>query len=153
MYNSTFKPRKTLLNASVNKVKSKPKKPPITKLKKQLWALLREIAFIKYGSDCYTCAARNLSGSNRHLGHFITSSTCSTELRYSLDNLRPQCYRDNIHLSGAWLAFEAHLRADGVDVEALKQRNEMTKGKMYDRLWYERKIAECSTLLVELQEK
>lgn len=162
MYNSTFKdkPRKPLKRTPFKRsVASKtartaklPKKPTTSKLKKQLWALLREIAFIKYGTNCYTCGATSLVGSNRHLGHFITSSTCSVELRYSLDNLRPQCYRDNIHLSGAWMAFEAHLKADGIDVEALKQRNRDTIGKMYDRLWYEKKLIELSTLLAELKQ-
>lgn len=107
----------------------KKSKTPLTKLKDQLWQLCRAIIFKRYGNDCYCCGATGLAGSNRHLGHFIPSSVCSTELRYSLDNLRPCCYRCNIHLSGNWPAFEAHLISDGIDVEALKRRIEELTNK------------------------
>jgi hypothetical protein len=76
------------------------------------------------------------------VGHFISSSVCSAELRYSLENLRPQCYACNIHRSGNWPAYEAHLKRDGIDVEALKRRNEQTKHRQYNILWYRAKIAE-----------
>lgn len=68
-------------------------------------------------------------------------------MRFSLDNLRPQCYRCNIHLSGNWPSYEAHLLRDGVDVGELKRRNELTKGKQYDRLWYDRKITEYTAMV------
>lgn len=145
-----LKRSKTPLNASRTRVKSKAKKTPITKLKKQLWAITRELAFKLYGGDCYTCGARNLVGSNRHLGHFIPSSICSAEIRYSLDNLRSQCYRCNIHLSGNWIAFEEHLIKDGIDTNELKQRNRNMVGMKADSLFYINKIAEYSTLLAEL---
>jgi hypothetical protein len=92
-----------------------------------------------------------LFGSNLHLGHYISSSVCSAELRYSLDNLRPQCYRCNIHLSGNWIAYEAHLKADGIDPEQLKQRNRDTVGMKADVLWYQAKIEEYIQLLASLQ--
>lgn len=123
----------------------------VGKLKKQLWAITREIIFLKHGNDCYTCGAANLTGSNRQCGHYISSSVCSTEVRYGLDNLRPQCSGCNIWKSGNWLEFESHLKRDGVDVEALKQRNYDTKGKQYDRLWYSAKIEEYTGLLKVLQ--
>jgi hypothetical protein len=85
------------------------------------------------------------------VGHFISSSVCSAELRYDLSNLRPQCYRCNIHLSGNWPSYELRLLRDGIDVEALKRRNQETKGRQYDRLFYEEKIAAYSSLLSELQ--
>jgi hypothetical protein len=119
----------------------------VGKLKKELWALCRQLTFKKYGNDCYTCGARELSGSNLHCGHFITKSTCSAELAYGLSNLRPQCYRCNIHLSGNWVAYELHLVEDGVDVEELKRLNRETKGLQYDRLWYQSKIQEYKALL------
>lgn len=119
----------------------------VGKLKKKLWALTREIILKQYGSDCYTCPARNLVGSNRHVGHFISSSVCSAELRYALENLRPQCYACNIHRSGNWPAYEAHLIRDGIDVAELKRRNEQTKGMKADCLFYQSKIDEYTALL------
>lgn len=129
----------------------KTKKPTVSKLKKQLWAITRQIIIKIHGNTCYCCGASNLMGSNLHIGHFITSSTCSAELRYSLENLRPSCYRCNIHLSGNWIAYESHLIKDGIDVAALKQRNYDTKGMQADSLFYINKIAEYSTLLAELK--
>ena len=73
---------------------------------------------------------------------------CSSELRFALDNLRPQCFACNIHRSGNWPAYEAHLKRDGIDVEALKRLNEATKGMKADRFWYEQKIAEYEKLLI-----
>ena len=68
-------------------------------------------------------------------------------MRYDLDNLRPQCMRCNIHQSGNWVAYERHLKADGIDVEELKQRNEKTKGEMYRADWYQEKIEEYRNIL------
>ena len=136
------------------KVAKRAKKPHKTvtlkKLKAKLWQLCREIQIKRYGSDCYTCPSKSLEGSNRHLGHFISSSICSTELRYSLDNLRIQCYACNIHKSGNWLAYERHLIADGIDVQELKDRNEKTKGGMYREDFYIQKIAEYTSILAGL---
>jgi len=69
-----------------------------------------------------------LIGSNQHVGHFTSSSVCSAELRYALENLRPQCYACNIYRSGNWPAYEQHLIRDGIDVDELKWLNERTKG-------------------------
>src|SRR3990167_1261952 len=117
-------------------------KSELRKLKDTLWKLCRKIIIEKYGNTCYCCGAKNLEGANLHLGHFIPSSICSAEMRYDLDNLRPSCYRCNIHLSGNWVAYEKHLRQEkGQDfVEELKQRNEDTKGGQYDVLFYQEKI-------------
>lgn len=122
------------------------KRPSMRLLKDKLWAECRRIIKERHGNTCYTCGARELSGSNWQTGHFIASSICSVELRYSLDNLRPQCAACNIWKSGNWLAFENHLIKDGIDVQELKQRNEQTKNKQYDSLWYEAKIAEYKLL-------
>lgn len=128
-------------------------KSPITKLKKRLWQLCREITFIQHGSDCYTCSTLALIGSNRHLGHFISSSVCSASMRYDLDNLRPQCYACNIFRSGNWLAFEEHLKRDGIDPEALKQRNRDSVGLKADSLFYGAYIAKYEALLASLTQK
>ncbi len=155
-YNSTFKQKATKplkrskLTSKGGKLR-KVSKTPISKLKKALWQLCREIIIKRHGAICYPCGVSGLVGSNLHLGHFIPSSICSAELRYSLDNLRPSCYRCNIHLSGNWPAYEAHLINDGIDVAGLKQRNYDTKGKQYDSLWYVNKIAEYTNLLKETE--
>jgi len=142
---------KRVLETKARKTK-RPKKPKLAKLKKTLWSLCREIQIKTHGSDCYTCGAKELTGSNRHLGHFISSSICSVELRYDLRNLRIQCYACNIHKSGNWLAYENRLKIDhGQDyVDRLKARNEETKGKQYTSLWYENKITEYTSLLKTL---
>ncbi len=127
----------------------KVRKDTVGKLKAKLWQLCRAIIIKRHGDTCYTCGALDLVGSNLHLGHFIPSSVCSAELRYDLSNLRPCCYRCNIHLSGNWIAYEAHLLVDGIDVEALKQRNYLTKGMKADILFYRKKIEEYELLLKE----
>ena len=121
-------------------------KTPLAKAKEKLWKLCRAIIIKRHGNTCYTCGKKNLSGSGLHVGHFISSSICSTTLRYDLQNLRPQCYACNIHRSGNWVAYEAHLKRDGIDVEKLKTHNEATKGEKYDISWYEQKIEEYERL-------
>ncbi len=130
-----------------SKGKKRRKKGEITKLKEKLWQLCRAIIIQRYGNDCYTCPAKGLQGANLQGGHFISSSICSVELRYSLDNIRPQCFSCNIHKSGNWLSYETHLKADGMDVEALKRRNEATKGIVYKREWFEDTISLYQKLL------
>jgi hypothetical protein len=137
------KPKKRI--KSTRSTKKKPKKPKISKLKKLLWEECRRITFLRYPEPkCYTCEKFGITGSNCHLGHFIPSSVCSVEMRYSLDNLRFQCYSCNIFKSGNWPAYEAHLIIEkGRDFpELLKQRNEETKNKQYDITWYMNKLDE-----------
>jgi hypothetical protein len=127
----------------------KPKKAKtITQLKKELWKLCRELVIARDGNTCYTCGARDLEGSNRQVGHFITSSICSTELRFDISNLRVQDYRCNINLSGNWPAFEAHLIRDHGQayVDELKRRNRETKGKSYGSSWIIAKTEEYRAL-------
>ena len=124
----------------------------ITKLKKKLWQLCRDIQIQKYGRTCFTCGRHDLHGGNCQLGHFITSSTCSTEVRFDLKNLRPQCYHCNINLSGNWIAYECALLLEGIDIAELKTRNAETKGKVYGVPWFEEKITQY-TLLATQQTK
>lgn len=125
------------------------KKSEATKQKEKLWELCKQLTRRRYGNMCYTCGQRDLVGQNWHTGHFITDSTCSTELSYDLDNLRPQCYRCNINLSGNWIAFEARMISEmGQEfVDALKQRNRDTIGLKYGSFWIEKKIEEYRALL------
>lgn len=124
-------------------------KTPLSKAKDRLWELCKQITRKKYGYSCYTCFAYT---EYPHTGHFITDSTCSTEISYSLDNLRPQCYRCNIHLSGNWVAFESRMVIEHGQkfVDDLKKRNEQTKGGDYKLYWYEQKIIEYENILKSL---
>lgn len=128
-------------------------KTPLQKAKKQLWELCREITKAIYGNVCYSCGARNLSGSNWQTGHFIPKSICSAEIAYSLDNLRPQCSACNIWKSGNWVEFERHLVEEKGEqfIKDLKLRNQKTKGQKFDLFWYNGKIKEYEATLLGLR--
>lgn len=148
-----FLGRSTQGKSNLNTMKRTPlrrkSKTDLAKKKDKLWELCKQLTRKLHGHHCYTCGQYSEAP---HTGHFITDSTCSTELSYSLDNLRPQCYRCNIHLSGNWTAFEERLIRDhGPDfVENLKKRNRDTKGLKYDVLWYDKKINDYQELFNNL---
>lgn len=126
------------------------KKSELTKAKEKLWKLMRKITEKRFpDSKCYTCGRGPLEGSNRQLGHFITSSTCSTEMRYDLDNVRWQCYDCNINKNGNWVAFYKALQRDNGEqwVKDLIERNELGKGAKYGLYWINQRIAEYEELL------
>lgn len=89
-------------------------KSPIAKLQQDLWQECRRVALARYKPldgiyRCYTCD-NPIEGSNRQLGHFIAKSICGSYLKYDLRNLRWQCYRCNINLSGNGAVFYDRLR-------------------------------------------
>lgn len=128
----------------------KKSKSPISRLKKQLWLLCKEIIDKKHGTDCYTCDAKDLKGSNKQLGHYITSSVCSVEMRYDLSNLRNQCARCNLWKSGNWIEFGNHLERDGINTQELIKRNNETRGLQYSSLWYQNRIDMYETIAASL---
>lgn len=130
-------------------MKKRRKKGELAKLKIKLWDLCREITRARYGNSCYTCPKKGLAGGNWQTGHYVTSSTCSVEVRYDLRNLRPQCYHCNINLSGNPHQYRENLvRDEGIEyVEELWERNKATKGKVYPTQWFHDKIAEYSILV------
>lgn len=73
------------------------------KIQDELWQECRRIILARYIKNgkhyCFTCD-KEVDGSNRQLGHFIPNSVGGALLRYNLDNLRIQCYYDNINLGG-----------------------------------------------------
>ena len=103
--------RVTRVPGNAVKRAAKKKTNPVKKLKAKLWELCKQIIRKRYGNTCYTCGAKDLQGSNWHTGHFLPSSTCGNYLRYDLRNLRPQCYRCNISLSGNGSSFYRNLVA------------------------------------------
>jgi hypothetical protein len=133
------------MKTTLSTKKRRSSKPTITKLKKLLWEECKRITRKRYGNTCYTCGTHV---DVPHTGHFIPSSICSTEMRYDLDNLRLQCFRCNIHLSGNWVAYEAHLIVEKGRKfpDLLKKRNEATKGGMFREEWYLQKIDEYKLL-------
>jgi len=140
-----LKPRGIKRTTGRIKPKKRRKKGEITKLKAKLWQICRQI---KNETTCYTCGRQNLTGSNRQLGHYIASSLCSVPTRYSLDNLRIQCYNCNINKSGNTLQFRRNLIKEvGIDaVNALEEYNETLKGKVYPKQWFLDKITEYKKL-------
>lgn len=85
------------------------KKKTISQIQKELWQLCRQVANKIYVSEdglyrCYTCN-KLIEGSNKQLGHFLPKSTCGAYLKYSLDNLRWQCYNCNINGGGQGAIF------------------------------------------------
>ena len=121
----------------------KAKQPSMRLLKNKLWNECKRIVRKRYGNGdntytCYTCDNHLDKPAKAQTGHFIPSSVCSVEMRYDLDNLRVQCYRCNINLSGNWIEYEKRLNIEKGDgfTDQLKARNEQTKNKQYDSLWY-----------------
>lgn len=82
------------------------------KVQDALWQECRRITLERYEKNgkhyCFTCD-KEVSGSNRQLGHFIANSVGGALLRYNLDNLRIQCYYDNINLGGNGAIFYKRL--------------------------------------------
>jgi len=141
---SGFKTQKMTSNKKKVKKPTKPKKTKITTLKKRLWEECKRITRLRYQHhdgtwNCFTCDNNLDEPAKAQTGHFIPSSVCSVEMRYDLDNLRVQCYRCNINLSGNWIEYEKRLNKEKGEgfTEKLKARNESTKGLSYRADWYE----------------
>lgn len=123
------------------------KKKSISKLKKELWQLCREMSDKMYpNARCYTCGAR-ISGSNKQLGHFIPSSVCGCYLRYNLRNLRWQCMRCNQFAGGNGAEFYKRMVKEvgqkAVD-DIFKDKQKIIK---CDEAFIEKKIREYKELL------
>ena len=154
-------PRKLKSNASTeqtsaNKGKSK-SKPNITKLKKILWELCKQVVRLQAKDKngkifCYTCGKNVTENkSNQHTSHFVPSSICGIGLRFDLKNLRVTCYSCNVQKSGNFPAYQEHLIQDvgQEEVETLLQRrHEFTKG---DTHFYQAKIDEYQILVDNLK--
>lgn len=87
------------------------KKGELTKVQEKIWELCKNITRATYGNICYTCGKGQLAGSSWQTGHFIPRSVGGVLLKYDLRNLRPQCYRCNIDLSGNGAVFYRKLVA------------------------------------------
>lgn len=120
----------------------------IKKLKKDLEALQKSLTIQFYGSDCYTCDQKDLTGANRQLGHVPwPRSILSTVCKYDTDFTRIQCFRCNIHLGGMGAVAAKKMQKQDIDLDALWAKNQETKGKTVPRSWFENKIKEYKSLL------
>ena len=144
--------KKRVLVPGIKKAKKTPKKSQISRLKRSLWELCKQIIRLKYGNTCYTCNKPGLSGSSWQTGHFIPSSVGGASLRYHLSNLRPQCYYCNINLGGNGSQFYKNLveRESQEYVDNLFKIKNQTTIKA-DEQFYEEKIADYTLLLQDLQ--
>lgn len=110
MRRSGFK-KKITVPLKKTKLKRKSKSDS-RKLQDELWQECRRITLMRYEKNgkhyCFTCD-KEIDGSNRQLGHFIANSVGGALLRYNLDNLRLQCYYDNINLGGNGAVFYKRL--------------------------------------------
>src|SRR5262245_24959274 len=119
--------RKGLKRKPVKKLrtraKKKTKKVPERRLKVQLEALQKQITVLLYGTDCYTCTAKNLQGPNRQLGHVPwPRSVLSTQAKFDYRFTRIQCFLCNIHRGG--MGGEAYRRmSEETDVLSLRNFN------------------------------
>ena len=123
----------------------------LSKLKKTLEALQKQITIKKYGKDCYTCPQKNLQGANCQLGHVpwprsILSTACKFDYRFT----RIQCFRCNIFLGGMGAVAYKNMRQQNIDMDALWKESETTKGKSVPKQFFIDKILEYQTLLASL---
>ncbi len=127
-------------------------KSDIRKLQDKLWELCKQIIRLRYPHFCYTCD-KPIEGSNCQTGHFIPKASSPAELKYSLDNLRLQCYHCNINLGGNGTEFYRRLEHN----EGKEYVDKLFKAKYIlvkaDTMWYENKIQEYTAILDRLQKE
>lgn len=111
----------------------KKSKQPISLIQRKLWEECRRIVREQFGNTCYTCGARNLSGSNWHTGHLWAKASLGAYLKYDLRVLRPQCYKCNIHHGGMGADF--YTKMEKIEGKDYMQRLELDRNisvKAYD---------------------
>ena len=113
---------------------AKKSKQPISKIQRLLWQECRRVADILYKPDCYTCPAKNLTGSNKQLGHVpYPKSVLGANLKYDMRVLRWQCFACNIHRGGSGAeAYKRMLREEGQAYMDLLEKEKQQTVKAYD---------------------
>jgi predicted transcriptional regulator len=109
-------------------------KQPISKIQRELWKECRRVADILYKPDCYTCPAKNLTGSNKQLGHVpYPKSTLGANLKYDMRVLRWQCFACNIHKGGMGAeAYKRMLKEEGWAFMEQLEKDKQKTVKAYD---------------------
>lgn len=123
----------------------------ISKLKKDLEALLKAEVIKKWGTDCYTCPQKNLQGANAQLSHVPwPRPILSVQCRYSHEFVRLACFRCNIHLGGNAAIAMRRMMREGIDVDALWEYNEQCKEREKTHKcgieWFQDRISEYNAL-------
>ncbi len=127
------------------------KKPSLKQLQVKIWDECKRIIKLRYGNDCYTCDAKNLTGSNRHTGHLIPKKYLPYQFKYDLRFLRPQCYNCNMNLGGMGALYLSNLLSESegeekddiwrfimnVEIEKIKQKENKPKPKEVELFYKE----------------
>lgn len=82
------------------------------KIEDELWKECKRIVDEQFGTNCFTCSAKNLQGRNKQLGHMIPKATLGAALKYDIRLLRNQCFRCNIHGGGMGAEFYRKMMAE-----------------------------------------
>lgn len=148
------KPRKIRARAPKQPFKrvKKPKRAKVAseikRAKKRLWSLAREYVFKTYGSNCYTCPAKNLQGSNRQCGHMWPKAVLSNHLKYDHRVLRAQDFRCNINFGGNGAVFYAQMLKEIGSEKMFELEKERMVSVKADLPFFLGKIAEYEELLI-----
>ena len=127
------------------KTVKKIKRKTVSQLKDQLWPLFSKWIKLTYSDDgrwckCFTCDAPiEIGATNCQGGHFIPKGGYEAH-RFSIDNVRPQCFRCNHNLEGNTEAFRRRLidEIGAARVEALWATRKEVKQLRQD--WYTKMI-------------
>ncbi len=131
---------------------SKPKKakkaPTLSKLKKELEALQKQIVIKLYGRDCFTCPAKDLEGMSCQLGHVPwPRSDLGPKAKFDPRFTRVQCFRCNINLGGNGAKALQRMIDEGIDTKAMRKESDAEKGKLVPLQWYKDEILRYKSLL------
>ena len=118
--------------------KGKKRLKSIAKLKKDLWRVFAKFIKKRDKGICFTCG-KKASGASYHAGHFIKKSISGIELYFNEDNVHGQCFYCNMFLDGAQYIYGTKLGAK--KVAELYKIKEDTRGKVWDRATFNKKIA------------
>jgi hypothetical protein len=136
------------------KPKKRRKKSKLTLAKDRLWELTRQIVFLTYGRDCYTCPQINLIGINCQGGHVPwPSALLSPECRFMIKFVRAQCFNCNMNLGGMGAKALARMTSEiGQEaIDKMWQLSESGKGRPYKLQWYLDKEAAYKIILEQLK--
>ena len=122
------------------------KQKSITQLKKELWKFFSLFIRKRDGGVCFICGRRS-EGSGYHGGHFIPKSIGGLELYFNEKNVHGCCYHCNINLGGN--LYEYGMKLGEKTVKELYDLKKKSKGTVWGRAEYEKKIAHYKELTAE----